>query len=31
MDLGEDALTVNLAKKILLDDAEGSVPHAQAA
>lgn len=31
MDLGEGALTVNLAKKILLDDAEDSVPRAQAA
>lgn len=31
MDLGEGALTVNLAKKILLDDAGGSVPRAQEA
>ncbi|MDH6229383.1 hypothetical protein M2169_006439 [Streptomyces sp. MJP52] len=31
MDLGEGALTVNLAKKILLDDTDGSVPRAQAA
>jgi hypothetical protein len=31
MDLGEGALTVNLAKKILLEDADGSVPRAQAA
>ncbi|MEU8030665.1 hypothetical protein AB0C13_18770 [Streptomyces sp. NPDC049099] len=31
MDLGDGAIAVNLAKKILLDDANGAVPRAQAA
>jgi hypothetical protein len=31
MDLGDGAIAVNLAKKILLDDASGAVPRAQAA
>ncbi|MEW2265543.1 hypothetical protein ACGF5T_32615 [Streptomyces sp. NPDC047853] len=31
MDLGDGAIAVNLAKKILLEDAGGTVPRAQAA
>ncbi|MEU8591638.1 hypothetical protein AB0C59_32325 [Streptomyces sp. NPDC048664] len=31
LDLGDGAVAVNLAKKILLDDADGAVPRAQAA
>jgi hypothetical protein len=31
MDLGDGAIAVNLAKKVLLDDAGGAVPRAQSA
>ncbi|MFF9778288.1 hypothetical protein ACF1HJ_32100 [Streptomyces sp. NPDC013978] len=31
MDLGDGAIAVNLAKKILTDDAGGAIPRAQAA
>ncbi|MGW2126862.1 hypothetical protein [Streptomyces sp. NPDC001758] len=31
MDLGDGVIAVNLAKKILTEDAGGAIPHAQAA